>query len=56
MDSYRNYLSKDLEYDLFLAISHGQNRGILKKGKSVKKILLMMLFTNYYKINLQDLV
>ena len=34
MDSYRNYLSKDLEYDLFLAISHGQNRGILKKGKS----------------------
>ena len=34
MDSYRNYLDKNLEYDVFVAISHGQNRGILKKGKS----------------------
>ncbi len=33
IDSYNNYKSNDLEYDVFVAISHGQNRGILKKGK-----------------------
>ena len=34
MDCYHNYSNKYLEYDVFVAISHGQNRGILKKGKS----------------------
>ncbi len=34
LDCYQNYFSKNLEYDVFVAISHGQNRGILKKGKS----------------------
>ena len=34
MDCYRNYTDNNLEYDVFVAISHGQNRGILKKGKS----------------------
>ena len=33
MDSYRNFENKDLEFDIFSAISHGQNRGVLKKGK-----------------------
>ncbi len=33
IDHFRNYESNDLEYDLFFAISHGQNRAILKKGK-----------------------
>ena len=33
MDCYHNYSNKYLEYDVFVAISHGQNRGILKKGK-----------------------
>ena len=33
MDCYHNYSDKFLEYDIFVAISHGQNRGILKKGK-----------------------
>ena len=33
IDNYKNFLQHDLEYDVFVAISHGQNRGILKKGK-----------------------
>tara|TARA_B100000787_G_C16113603_1_gene259250 strand:- start:19 stop:867 length:849 start_codon:yes stop_codon:yes gene_type:complete len=33
IDNYRNFENQDLEYDIFVAISHGQNRGILKKGK-----------------------
>ncbi len=33
IDNYKNYNEKNLEYDVFVAISHGQNRGILKKGK-----------------------
>jgi len=34
IDNNRNYRAKNLEYDVFIAISHGQNRAILKKGKS----------------------
>ena len=34
IDNYRNFENKDLEFDVFSAISHGQNRGLLKKGKS----------------------
>ena len=33
IDQFRNYQEKNLEYDVFFAISHGQNRAILKKGK-----------------------
>ena len=33
IDFNKNYKKKNLEYDIFLAISHGQNRAILKKGK-----------------------
>ena len=33
IDNFKNYSEKNLEYDVFVAISHGQNRGILKKGK-----------------------
>ena len=33
IDHYRNYDEPNLEYDVFFAISHGQNRAILKKGK-----------------------
>ena len=33
IDHYENYNNSSLEYDLFVAISHGQNRAILKKGK-----------------------
>ncbi len=34
IDNFKNFNDKNLEYDIFVAISHGQNRGILKKGKS----------------------
>ena len=34
IDNYRNFNDSNLEYDIFVAISHGQNRGILKKGKT----------------------
>ena len=34
IDNYKNFLNKnEMKYDIFVAISHGQNRGILKKGK-----------------------
>lgn len=33
IDNLANYKKKDLEYDVFVAISHGQNRGVLKEGK-----------------------
>ena len=33
IDNYTNFSEKKLDYDIFVAISHGQNRGILKKGK-----------------------
>ena len=34
IDTFKNYQIKELEYDMFVAISHGQNRGILKEGKT----------------------
>jgi len=34
IDHYKNFNNNQNEYDIFVAISHGQNRGILKKGKS----------------------
>ena len=34
IDNYKNFDNKNLEFDIFSAISHGQNRGLLKKGKS----------------------
>ncbi len=34
IDNYQNFKSKNLEYDVFVAISHGQNRATLKRGKS----------------------
>ena len=34
IDNFKNFKrGNDLKYDIFVAISHGQNRGILKKGK-----------------------
>ena len=35
IDNFKNFKNqKDMNFDIFVAISHGQNRGILKKGKS----------------------
>ena len=36
IDFYKNYKSKKLEYDMFVAISHGQNRGTLKKVNQMR--------------------
>ena len=33
VDCYKNFENYNFEYDIFAAVSHGQNRGILKKGK-----------------------
>ena len=34
IDNFKNFKNhKDMKFDMFVAISHGQNRGILKKGK-----------------------
>ncbi len=33
IDNFRNFKKNDLNFDVFVAVSHGQNRGILKKGK-----------------------
>ena len=33
IDHYKNFENVNSEYDIFVAVSHGQNRGILKKGK-----------------------
>jgi hypothetical protein len=33
IDNLKNYKYKNLEFDIISATSHGQNRGILKKGK-----------------------
>ena len=42
---------KNLEYDLFVAISHGQNRGLLKKGKIDDREKLL----NYLTKNLPNI-
>jgi glycosyltransferase involved in cell wall biosynthesis len=35
IDNFKNFKNlNNMKYDIFVAISHGQNRGILKKGKS----------------------
>ena len=33
IDNLKNFENEDFNFDIFSAISHGQNRGILKKGK-----------------------
>ena len=33
IDNYKNFKKKNLNFDVFVAVSHGQNRGILKRGK-----------------------
>ena len=33
IDSHKNFKKKKLDYDVFIALSHGQNRTTLKKGK-----------------------
>ena len=55
IDVYKNFNSPNLEYDLFIAISHGQNRGLLKKGKiDEREKLLKYLSRNLPKIKFAE--
>ena len=41
IDSYKCFENKNLDYDLFIAISHGQHRGILKENyKDNREIII----------------
>ena len=46
IDNLKNFEHRELEFDIFSAISHGQNRGILKKGKfdQREKLLKNLVF------------
>jgi len=46
IDHFKNFENNSLEFDVFSAISHGQNRGLLKKGKSDdrEKIIRDLIF------------
>jgi hypothetical protein len=47
IDNYKNFNNNDIEYDMFVAISHGQNRGLLKKGKfDEREKLINNIFLN----------
>ena len=55
IDTYKNFENSNLEYDLFVAISHGQNRGLLKKGKiDDREKLLNYLSKNLPKIKFAE--
>ena len=56
IDHFQNFKLDDLEYDIFVAISHGQNRGILKKVNLMKeKKVINYLISIYHKTNLHNL-
>ena len=42
IDILENYKYENLEYDIFFALSHGQHRGILKKGYDADIISFML--------------
>ncbi len=46
IDNNRNYKLDKLEYDIFFAISHGQNRAILKKGKIDERANILNYIVN----------
>jgi len=55
IDIYKNFKNPNLEYDLFIAISHGQNRGLLKKNKiDEREKLLKYLSNNLSKIKIAE--
>ena len=46
IDNLSNFKENNLEYDVFFAISHGQNRAILKKGKTDEREDLYQFLIN----------
>jgi len=51
IDVYKNYLSKN-EVDIFIAISHGQHRGILKEGFKEKRTTFINKLTKKASYNI----
>ena len=43
LDRYNNSNNKFLENDIFFAMSHGVNQGVLKKGKIDKREIIKKL-------------
>lgn len=51
-DIHKNFNNKNLPYDLFFAVSHGQNRGVLKEGKIDERIkIIKNISKNIQNIN-----
>lgn len=61
IDILENYKYKNLSFDIFFALSHGQHRGALKKGYTdervefLKKILKPDISTNFFGIDKQPI-
>jgi len=61
IDILENYNSKKLDFDLFFAFSHGQHRGILKKGHEDERLKFVDIIensivkTNFFGINRQPI-
>ena len=61
IDILENYKNKDLKFDIFFALSHGQHRGALKKGyidervDFIKKIEKPGVSTNFFGIDKQPI-
>jgi hypothetical protein len=51
IDVYKNYLSKN-EIDIFIAISHGQHRGVLKEGFKEKRTIFINKLTKKASYNI----
>ena len=51
IDSFKSFEIKNLNYDLFIAISHGQHRGILKKNYTDDREKIINAIDNNISIN-----
>ena len=51
LDRFDNSTKNDLTHDVFCN-GHGVHRGVLKKEKLIKKIVIKQLLKNYLKLNL----
>ena len=51
IDCYKSFENKNLEYDLFIAISHGQHRGILKENYKDNREIIINNIDNDIVIN-----
>lgn len=60
IDNLQNFKSTNLKYDVFIAVSHGQNRGILKHGKKdersdqINKLINNLPSVNFAEFGIND--